>query len=443
MGAWYWQNRQAVFAACLALMNRRNHARGEGFWPLLALSKIRFTENTAGLENRPWPAGVDADALRVLLARRENPEPGESLSALHRRIGAALATAREAFGAGFGFLSEDGLQAWLDSLGDHEAVLTYHIGSESAFALLGAGGRVRRISLPRPDGLERSLDAARRQISMLDGAAFDRLMDDLGPRLLAPLAPALPDTVFFIPSGPLLGLPFDALRLDGRYLGNRHRVVNLLRFPSIPDPGRAFRSISSQHVFLAGDPSDWSGEYLSHLEVSPELRAVTDVFVGPGLSIVQGGALQPDEFMEDRFLSADLVHLAMPAYFALGEPGDSSLELSEAGRGRGRTRLGLEDIRGWRLQTGLVFISTSRLGGQPLSSHDGRLGPVPALLDAGAGAVIASLWVGGDDGSEAMIGDFYRRLAAGAGPAAALAGSKRARMDAGDRDWARLQLFIE
>ena len=44
------------------------------------------------------------------------------------------------------------------------------------------------------------------------------------------------------------------------------------------------------------------------LETSSEIRAVADIFVGPGLQIIQGVALLPDEFQGGYFVDSSLIH---------------------------------------------------------------------------------------------------------------------------------------
>ena len=72
--------------------------------------------------------------------------------------------------------------------------------------------------------------------------------------------------------------------------------------------------------FLAGNPQDGQDLFSYDMQVSAEVTAVTDAFVGPGLNIVQGVALQKDEFQDQRFAGAGLMHLAIPG---TPGPGDS------------------------------------------------------------------------------------------------------------------------
>ncbi len=170
-------------------------------------------------------------------------------------------------------------------------------------------------------------------------------MDALGRRLITPIADLFDATIYWIPAGPLLGFPLDALRVEGNYLVENHTVVNLMSFPAKPHPHDSLLTGPPQTVFLAGHPRDYSGDYATRLDTSPEIQAVTDIFVGPGLRIVQGTALLPDEFSTGHFQQAKLIHLSMPGSIDLKYPQQSSFELSGREGGPGRATLKPKDIQ--------------------------------------------------------------------------------------------------
>jgi len=60
-----------------------------------------------------------------------------------------------------------------------------------------------------------------------------------------------------------------------------------------------------------------------------------------------------------------------------------------------------------------------------LRAREGIFGLARAFLEAGAEAVLASLWPVDDEAAFALMASFYRRLAAGEPRATALAGAKR------------------
>ena len=53
--------------------------------------------------------------------------------------------------------------------------------------------------------------------------------------------------------------------------------------------------------------------------------------------MIQGNALLADEFETPRLAASDLTHLALPVTLDLAQPERSSLDLSEPGRGQGRS----------------------------------------------------------------------------------------------------------
>ena len=325
-------------------------------------------------------------------------------------------------------------------------VLTYHISPVIAQVWVGHRGKVQRRDIANPVDVYRTLKASRQNLQNTGLAAFNRTMEELGTRLITPVADLLTEKVYWISAGPLLGFPVDALRVNGRYLIERHSVVNLLSFPENTSPGNSLKMGPLQKVFLAGNPQDYSGDYATRLETSAEISAVTDIFVGPGLQILQGVALLPDEFRGTDFLQSNLIHLSMPGIINLKYPNESGLELSEGEYEPGRTILLPEAIRAQKLSAGLVFLSSTRITGSPLSGFSTQAGFVSDFLATGAGSVVMNFWSGGAESGEAFITDFYRTLQASGDIAASLHES-RIRYLRNNRvnslyDWAGYQLYI-
>ncbi len=263
---------------------------------------------------------------------------------------------------------------------------------------------------------------------------------------MQPVADLLSETIYVISAGPLLGFPFDALRINGRYLAETHTVINLLSFPSNTGPRNSLLSGPLQRVFLAGNPQDYSGDYAIRLETSSEIRSVGDIFIGPGLQIIQGVALLPDEFKTVDFLRANLAHLSMPGLINLKYPYESGLELSEGEYEPGRMVLKPQDIRAQKLEASLVFLSSTRSAGAPVSNYSNQPGLVSDFIAADAGAVIVNFWPGDAGSNETFMTDFYRKLKASGAIAESLHEARleymqRSRAD-GLYDWAGYQLFI-
>jgi CHAT domain-containing protein len=178
-----------------------------------------------------------------------------------------------------------------------------------------------------------------------------------------------------------------------------------------------------------------------------EIRTVADIFIGPGLNIVQGAALLPDEFETDEFQKAELVHLSMPGIIDLKYPGQSRLELSGAEFSGGRVSLSPTDIQAGTLQATLVFLSSTGVREMPLSGFSSQPGLISDFIDRGANSVIARSWSSGGGIGEAFIRDFYRKLEGSGNVADSLVNAKRdylrVNRDTGLYDWAGYQLFTQ
>ena len=434
LGAWYYQRHEDLIGDYLSLQ------QANGVQSLLALSKIRYS-------TRPSELKADTDSLRILLASRENTGVGESLTRLNARIDQKLNTLSAQFINKFTFLSKSGLKAHLNSLGVDEAVLTYHLSTSAAYVWVARNGRVQQRKLTNPGKLYALMKDSAGSNPLPAGVEFVSLMDDLGEQLLNPVVDQLPTTIYVVPTGLLSGFPVDALRLNDQYLLEQHTIVNLLSFPSNPNPSASVRSNRPQNVFLAGDPQDFVGSYATRIESSTELRTVADIFIGPGLHIIQGAALLVDEFQSDQFKQANLVHLAMPGVIDQGDVTHSNLELSESVRGLGRTLLRPPEIRTLEVNANLVYLSATHTTGIPRSDANYQLGIVSDVLFAGSDSVIASLWAINGDVNAQLLAGFYASLASTGDVAMAITATKRqylqAQINHDSHEWATFQTFID
>jgi CHAT domain-containing protein len=442
LGAWYRERHEEMSEYYLDLLGRADAPAS-----LLALSKIRFIETYTGFDSISPDESGDTDLLRVQLAQRASSADGQVQSDLKDNINRGLVEIQVPFKKEFEFLSKNGLQQYLRSLANDEIVLTYHISPTTAQVWVGRNGKVQQRNIANPAYLYGALQEARQGLADIGISSFDNKMNALGKRLITPIADLLSDKIYWIPSGPLLGFPLDALRVKGRYLLERHTIVNLVSFPGNPNPVASLQAESLANVFLAGHPQDYTSDYATRLDSSTEIRAIADIFVGPGLSIIQGAALLPDEFQDARFRQADLVHLSMPGFIDLEYPEQSSLELSGNEYNPARAVLWPEDISSQQLDASLVFLSATRINNPPPSGFSSRQGLISDFADAGAHSVIANLWADNGKAVEAFITDFYARLKASGDVADSLKGAKNQyiknnRSD-GLYDWAGYQLFID
>jgi CHAT domain-containing protein len=174
---------------------------------------------------------------------------------------------------------------------------------------------------------------------------------------------------------------------------------------------------------------------------------VADLFTGPGLHIVQGSALQWDEFQDEHFTQAGLLHLAMPCVIDLRNPDQSHLLMSDNSEEAGREFLLPQDIAVKNLQAGLVVLSACDFAGSSKTAFDRNTRFAGEFLQAGTGAVIASLWSTGDPAAAEFWQRFYRTLMTTPDVADALAATKRSYLTDSNQQnntaWAAFQLYID
>jgi CHAT domain-containing protein len=127
---------------------------------------------------------------------------------------------------------------------------------------------------------------------------------------------------------------------------------------------------------------------------------------------VQGEAATAERFRTEA-ATADLLHVATHADYRQDAPLLSGLELAGG-------PLRLVEVLGLRLPASLVVLSACETGLGHLDAARGIVGFHRAFLAAGARRVISSLWRVSDLGTALLMKHFFRRLAAGQPPAAAL-----------------------
>ncbi len=415
---------------------------------LLGLARLRWLRAAASpavLPFDPEGSGLDTEDVRALLARAEAPEAGDDPARLAREVASSLERGRADFTARTAFLSPAGLETWLSALEPGEAVLDIDRSGSEAVALVGTRSGVNRVSLgpvSRLDGWDGLLAGPG-----ADEGAFDALARRLGDALLSPLDGRLPRRVYLADADGLAAMPWEALVGARRDAGRAREFIRLSAFPAHPGPAARLAEAPGGGVFLAGRPADHTPGYLARLESGAELGAVMDRFVGPGLQVIQGAALLPDEFSTSAFNEAGLVHLAMPATIRLDRPGASRLELSEARPGEGRGALGPGDLARWRLSASLLVLSQATITTDEDGAMPGAGRPplVAEALSAGAGTVLATAWPGEDETTATFMAQFYERLQAGDSLPVALDAARDAAGAPGGagRDPARYQLWVE
>jgi hypothetical protein len=346
-----------------------------------------------------------------------------------------------------GQVSRTSERGWTDARGVQralergEALVLFHLERGQLVACV-----LRRVSAQvlswSAAGLDAELEALRLQIDTprLAGevlrvhapallARVQARARTLHTRVWAPLMRALNEVhrVVIVPHGLLHYVPWCALH-DGESWLVQQMEIELA---------------ASATAWLAATASPWraptrlfalgSGEEgLPHIR--HELEAVARIF-GPLGDVRLGDAARADA-LRTGAAQADVLHLACHGQFRADNPAFSSLKLADG-------PLILHDLQAMRLQAALVVLSACETGLSRVAPGDELVGLVRGFVLAGAERVLATQWSVQDASTATLMIEFYRHLAAGRRPAAALAAAQRAAAGRGEHpfQWAGLALY--
>jgi CHAT domain-containing protein/tetratricopeptide (TPR) repeat protein len=276
-------------------------------------------------------------------------------------------------------------------------------------------------------------------------ASARRVHDALVAPLLAPHAgerePAdgadAPE-VLAIVDGPLAHLPLEALvPADGAApWGAVRRVAYgpsasvLLALARSPARGEWERAI-----LAVGDPALEGGRRgagggargaalppLPH--AAAEARAIASLFRDRGADVLLGRRATVERWRAMRPARYRFLHFAAHARVSDRRGDRTELLLADAA-------LGLEEVRRDSLAAELVTLSACETARGRRVRGEGIIGLPHAFLSAGARGVVVTLWAVTDESAARFMGDFYASMRAGAEPAEAMRGARRARIAAG------------
>ncbi|HKD12835.1 MAG TPA: CHAT domain-containing protein, partial [Thermoanaerobaculia bacterium] len=293
---------------------------------------------------------------------------------------------------------------------------------------------------------------ARRDGSQAEGSV--RVYQDLLAAALADL-PASVTRLLILPDGPLHHLPFDALQparaapMAMRYeIAIAPSATAWLRWKQTPQRTSSFPALVFADPDLTGvsrqpDPKSRTRDVLlgdlprareEGIDVARDLGGGSECFVGAKAT-------------ESRLKSADLssfgiLHFASHAVIDTVFP-DRSAVLLARGSPEEDGWLRPRDIVNLNLSGQVVVLSACQTASGALIEGEGVTGLSHAFFEAGAHAVIASLWPLRDDEAAATFERFYRHLAGGLTVGQAVAATRRDEIRAGlpPAVWASLELI--
>jgi CHAT domain-containing protein len=217
------------------------------------------------------------------------------------------------------------------------------------------------------------------------------------------------DTLLLCLGPGLRALPIAAFHDGERFLVEKY---SLARIPAFNLFDRDSGPLGDARVLAMG-----ASEF-EDLNPLPAVPVEISAIVGPGAETGSGSDRPPPwpgkAFLNGEFTLENLkrevasgsfaiVHLATHAEFRSGQPDNSYIQLWDA-------RLGLDRIGevGWPgAATELLVLSACQTA---VGDKDAELGFAGLALQSGVKSAIASLWSVSDEGTLALMGDFYRQL---------------------------------
>lgn len=254
--------------------------------------------------------------------------------------------------------------------------------------------------------LEAMLDHGNCRSNADDDVAWRAALDRTGKWLWSSLmsevlsAVAAAGRIRMVPVGPLAVFPlhaawkFDRTTPTGRrYACDEVVITYLPNARSGIEAERVSSSAPVEKLLVVADPD------LGYAEREAELAAA--VFA-PNARILTGSHRTRDAVMK-AIAESDVVHFACHGVADLVEPMRTGLAL------HGDERLTVADLLGQRLDSRLVVLSACETALNGLELPDESVGLPSAILQAGAGGVVASCWKVADAEALHLMTEFYRR----------------------------------
>jgi CHAT domain-containing protein len=243
------------------------------------------------------------------------------------------------------------------------------------------------------------------------------LLEQVSKTVITPVAAKIPQgtqQILIVPAGYLNYLPFPVLSLpDGRTLVEAFAVSYLPNASALCYLGNGTQMGGELFLGALGAVA------VDGMPPLPGTLAETAGIAAtyPKAQRVSGAAFTHDA-AQHALLTADTVHFATHGLLEEEAPLFSALLTSPAA---GKpSRLSLYEVAGMRIRARLVVLSACETGLGTLQRGDEITGLTRTFLTAGADTVLASLWKVSDESTAVLMQQFYRGLAHGLKPAAAL-----------------------
>lgn len=336
-----------------------------------------------------------------------------------------------------------------EQLESDQALILFHFGSRTSFAIAVTRSDVRVESLGPSSELKESIDHFRLVVQR----------DDLR---LAPAIPALSSLFshlladpkitrwIAVTDGVISHLPLSGVHVDGpgyRPLGS---IVSVVYSPSASayfesDPPvtyagdiAIFADPAFHEIDLAGasnqtDFRSWSAGLgrLPHSAV--EAAKIVERFPGLSITIATGERATASRLIDDLYTNSRIVHIATHGYYDPATPDIVGLATAPDGSNSDPGFLSLSKIATLQYRARLIVISGCETALGESIRGEGVNGLARALLAQGADSVIGTVWPISDSATAAFMAEFYASLGANGGDAAKALESAQASFRASSR----------
>ena len=317
-----------------------------------------------------------------------------------------------------------------------QALLMYFWGEKNVYGWWLTSSELRARRLGSTDALAPQLEFLRAALSDTSGAApWHPAAAAAYQRFVAPLAPTNASRIFVVASGPLSFVPVESFvgGSGGTPWGATTRFAYgpsasvLLELARPRAPPRETRTLLAVGDPLTAAPLPGTGGVASRASATPlpalpaaalEARRVA--------ALMKGEALVGTDATRREWLARDpgryrYLHFATHAVLDDETPQRSALLLADG-------PLGLQQIRRLRLSADVVTLSACETGIGPQLAGEGIIGLPHAFIEAGARAVIVSLWRVRDPDAERYMVDLYTGIQRGLSPEDAMLAVRKSRL---------------
>ena len=360
----------------------------------LVLSGVRRSAAPAGIGTERALEVADSSRGRVLVERQGGKAPA--------RVGAAsFRTLARQTGSIF---------------------LSYWLAPPRLYVWVITGAGIRCLELPPAEKIEALVRAHQSAIANVLAdplSAPESAGSQLYRMLVAPAVAGLPANarIVIVPDGPLHGVNFETLPVDGP---RRHywiedaeiqiapSLASLMTTKPAPSEGRS--------LLLIGNPSPRAPEYPALSYAAAEMTDIAKHFETRAVRSYDGVKASPASYRMARPEQFSFIHFTAHATANIESPLDSAVILSGPDEAY---KLYARDVAARPLAADLVTVSACRSAGGRAYSGEGLVGFSWAFLRAGARRVVAGLWDVDDRSTAELMDRMYGALAAGERPSRA------------------------